>query len=212
MRRFLLLLAALLLLPSFAAAQEHPVNNTKIVPPHAVALLEMLREGGLVIYFRHGSTPDYSEPSIADFSDCPRQRNLNPLGRAQSALIGDDFKALKIPVGSVIASPFCRCMDTARIAFGTVTAADEVRGMKASPQMRAHFTTPQKPGANLVIVGHGSASGLIGEEFLREAEAVVVKPLGEDKYELVARIRAEQWAQFRPENREPPPGAPRAQQ
>jgi broad specificity phosphatase PhoE len=165
----------------------------------------MLREGGLVIYFRHGSTPDYSEPSITDFSDCPRQRNLNPLGRAQSALIGDDFKALNIPVDRVIASPFCRCMETARIAFGKVAAADEVRGMKASPQMRAYFTTPQKPGANLVIVGHGSASGLIGEEFLREAEAVVVKPLGEDKYELVARIRAEQWAQFRPEtgNRRP---------
>jgi phosphohistidine phosphatase SixA len=212
MLRILLFFVALLLSPLSVAAQEHPVNNTKISPPHAVALLQMLREGGLVIYFRHGSTPDYSEPSITDFSDCPRQRNLNPLGRAQSALIGEDFKALNIPVVSVLSSPFCRCMDTAHIAFGKATAADEVRGMKASPQMRAHFTTPQKPGTNLVIVGHGGASGLIGEEFLREAEAVVVKPLGDDKYELVARIRAEQWAQFRPENREPPPGAPRAQQ
>ncbi|MDF3076099.1 MAG: hypothetical protein K0S54_3766, partial [Alphaproteobacteria bacterium] len=98
------------------------------------------------------------------FSDCPRQRNLNPLGRAQSALIGDDFKALNIPVGRVIASPFCRCMDTARIAFGKVTLADEVRGMKADPKMRTHFTALQQPGANLIIVGHNSASGLIGEE------------------------------------------------
>lgn len=212
MRRLLFSIAALLLLAAPLAAQEHPVNNTKIVPPHAVALLQMLREGGLVIYFRHGSTPDYAEPNITDFADCPRQRNLNGLGRKQAATIGEDFKALNIPVGAVIASPFCRCMDTARIAFGKATAADEVRGMKADAKMRAHFTTPQKPGANLIIVGHGGVGGLIGEEFLREAEAIVVKPLGEDKYELVARIRAEQWAQFRPENREPPPGAPRAQQ
>ncbi len=212
MRRLLFSIAALLLLAAPLAAQEHPVNNTKIVPPHAVALLQMLREGGLVIYFRHGSTPDYAEPNITDFADCPRQRNLNGLGRAQAALIGEDFKALKIPVGDVIASPFCRCMDTARIAFGKVIAADEVRGMKADPKMRAHFTTLQKPGANLVVVGHGGVGGLIGEEFLREAEAIVVKPLGNDQYELIARIRAEQWAQFRPENREPPPGAPRAPQ
>ncbi len=212
MRRLLIFAAALFLVASSAMAQEHPVNNTKIVPPHAVALLQMLRDGGLVIFFRHGSTPDYSEPSITDFADCPRQRNLNALGRSQSALIGENFKALAIPVGDVIASPFCRCMDTARIAFGKVTAADEVRGMKADARMRAHFTTPQKPGANLIVVGHGSANGLIGEEFLREAEAVVVKPLGDDKYELVARIRAEQWAQFLPSNREPPPGAPRAPQ
>ena len=44
-------------------------------------------------------------------------------------MIGSEFKALNIPVGNVIASPFCRCMDTARIAFGRVTAADEVRGI-----------------------------------------------------------------------------------
>lgn len=209
MRRLLLALLTSLLFAAPLAAQEHPVTNTKIVPPHAVALLAMLREGGLVIFFRHASTPDYSEPQITDFADCPRQRNLNPLGRAQSALIGEGFRALKIPVGDVIASPFCRCMDTARLAFGRVTAADEVRG-KAEAKMRAHFATPLKAGANLVIVGHGGAGGLIGDEFLREAEAVVVRPLGDDKFELVARIRAEQWAQFLPENREPPPGAPRA--
>ena len=39
---------------------------------------------------------------------------------------------------------------------------------------------------------------------------MVVNPLGGGKYELIARVRAEQWAQFLPENREPPPGAPRA--
>ncbi|MGE3905776.1 MAG: histidine phosphatase family protein [Reyranellaceae bacterium] len=209
MHRLLIALLISLLLAAPLAAQEHPVTNTKIVPPHAVVLLEMLRAGGLVIFFRHGSTPDYSEPQITDFADCPRQRNLNKLGRAQSALIGDGFKALQIPVGDVVASPFCRCMDTARIAFGRVTAADEVRGT-AGETMRAHFATPPKAGTNLVIVGHGGAGGLIGEEFLREGEAVVVKPLGGGKYELIARVRAEQWAQFLPENREPPPGAPRA--
>ena len=193
-----------------ANAQEQPTFNTKIVSPQAPELLAMLRGGGYVLYFRHGSTPDYAEAAITDdFADCSLQRTLNSVGRSQAFAIGEAFKVLGIPVGDVIASPYCRCMETARIAFGRVQRADEVRSGGDAARLRVRLSTPPPPGTNMMIVGHGSAADLIPDEFIREAEAIIVRPRGEGKFDLIARVRAETWAQFEPRNREPPPGAPR---
>jgi phosphohistidine phosphatase SixA len=203
-------LTLLLLVSTAALAQEHPVGNTKIVPPQARMLVEMLNSGGYIIFFRHGTTPDYAEPPVTDFADCPRQRNLNELGRTQAKSIGDTFKELGFRIGTVVASPYCRCMDTARIAFGRVEAARDVGDGGDRAIMRTRLGTAPQPGFNDVIVGHGSAGGLIGDEFLHEAEAVILKPAGDGKFTLIARVRAESWAQMLPRNREPPPDAPRA--
>jgi hypothetical protein len=100
----------------------------------------------------------------------------------------------------------------ARLAFGRVEAARDIGDGGDLAIMRTRFTTAPKDGFNDVIVGHGSAGGLVGEEFLHEAEAVVLKPLGDGKFEPIARVRAEGWTQMLPRNREPPPGAPRASQ
>lgn len=203
---------ALLLATTTASAQEHPVSNTKIVPPQAPQLIEMLKAGGYIIFFRHGATPDYAEPSVKDYADCSRQRNLNELGRAQAKSIGDTFRELGFKIDKVVSSPYCRCMDTARLAFGRAEVARDVGDGGDRAIMRTRFATVPEVGLNDVIVGHGSAGGMIGEEFLREAEAVVVKPLGDGKFELIARVRTEGWTQMLPRNREPPPGTPRAGQ
>jgi len=192
-------------------AQEHPVFNTKVEPPQAPLLRDMLKTGGYVIHFRHGATPDYQEPSPVDFTTCAAQRNLNALGRAQAFAIGEAFRELGIPIGDVRASPFCRCMDTARIAFGRVAADDAVRGDKDKrEQLRALFAQPPAAGTNRVLIGHGSAGDMIGEEFLREAEAMIVRPEGDGKFTLIARVRAESWAQWIERHRQPAPGTPRA--
>ncbi len=205
-------LALLLLTGAVAHAQEHPVSNTKIVPPQAPVLIELLKAGGLIVFFRHGTTPDYAEPSVTNFEDCPRQRNLNELGRAQATSIGEAFRELDFKIDKVVASPYCRCMETARLAFGRVGAARDVGDGGDRAIMRTRFGMLPKAGFNDVIVGHGSAGGLIGDEFLREAEAVVVRPLGDGKFEPVARVRSESWTQMLTRNRVPPPGTPRANQ
>lgn len=213
MRRPALALALLLMMAGVQAlAQEHPVSNTKIVPPQAPMLIELLKAGGLIVFFRHGTTPDYAEPPVTDFANCGRQRNLNELGRAQAASIGEAFRDHGFKIDKVLASPYCRCMDTARLAFGRVEAARDVGDAGDRAIMRTRFAASPKAGTNDVIVGHGSAGGLIGDEFLREAEAVVVKPQGNGKFELIARVRAESWTQMLPRNRVPPPGTPRANQ
>jgi broad specificity phosphatase PhoE len=81
-------------------------------------VLGELRKGGFVIYFRHGTTNQTgSSDETADPAKCETQRNLSAEGHAQAAQIGEAFRALKIPVGSVTTSPFC-CKDTAQLAFG----------------------------------------------------------------------------------------------
>jgi len=205
---------ALFALPALPlAAQEQPSFNTKIGSPQAPQLVAMLKEGGYVIFFRHGSTPDYREPKVEDFADCSKQRNLNSIGRYQAFQVGEGFRALGIPVGEVLSSPYCRCVDTARIAFGKVTIVDELRdGNKDSPKLRALFADKVPAGTNRILLGHGGGGGMLGDEFLRETEGIVVKPLGDGKFELIGRVRAEQWAQFEDRNRLPPPGAPIFQQ
>ncbi len=193
-------------------AQEQPSYNTKIGSPQAPQLLEMLRAGGYVIFFRHGSTADYREPKVENFADCSKQRNLNSIGRHQAFLIGEGFHELGIPFGEVLSSPYCRCVDTARIAFGKVTIVDALRdGNKDSPQLRALFADKPPAGTNRILLGHGGGGGMLSDEFLREAEAMIVRPLGDGKFELVGRVRSEQWAQFEERNRQPPPGTPRFQ-
>lgn len=214
MPRFLIALVSVVVAALLAApviAQEHPVFTTKIEPPQLPALHDMLKGGGYVIFFRHAGTPDYQEPGPIDFSSCARQRNLNARGREQSFRIGQAFRELEIPVSEVIASPFCRTMDTGRIAFGRAEPAEEARDKDKREKLFARVSVKPPGGGNLVIVGHGSANGLIGEEFLREAEAVILRPLGGGKFEPVARMQVDQWEQMLPRNRIPPPGTPRAQ-
>ncbi|HEX2333742.1 MAG TPA: histidine phosphatase family protein, partial [Burkholderiales bacterium] len=78
-------------------------------------VLSLLREGGYVLYFRHTST-DFSQNDsrMTSFEDCASQRNLTDRGRDEARAIGEHVRRLKIPVGEVLASPFCRTMETAR--------------------------------------------------------------------------------------------------
>ena len=60
------------------------------------------------------------DQASAVLGDCATQRNLDAQGRAQSVAIGASFRDLGIPVSRVLASPFCRTLETAALAFGHV--------------------------------------------------------------------------------------------
>ena len=170
-------------------------------PVAGAALLAELRKGGYVIYFRHTST-DFSRDDRQSKSDddCDRQRPLTDKGRAEARDIGAAFRELKIPVEQVLASPRCRTMETAMLAFGRVEQSAEARAGPASPAsddryapLRALLTTPVKPGANVVIASHGNPFiAVAGAPYLAEGEAAVIKPLGKD-FEIVARVRHDGW-------------------
>ena len=54
---------------------------------------------------------------LLDLNDCSTQRNLSDTGREQAKKIGKFFHENQIPIDKVISSEWCRCKDTARIAF-----------------------------------------------------------------------------------------------
>jgi hypothetical protein len=83
------------------------------------ALVDALRRGGLVMFFRHADTR--GEPCDRSFrlGDRAGQRNIGPEGRAQAARIGQRMRELGIPAGlPVLAGPVFRARDTAELAFG----------------------------------------------------------------------------------------------
>jgi hypothetical protein len=164
-------------------------------------LLLELRKGGYVIYFRHTAT-DFSRDDTRSRSDddCDNQRPLTDRGRAEARDIGAAFRELKIPVGQVLASPRCRTMETAMLAFGRAEKENAARGGPAAPDnpdryqgLRALLSAPVKIGGNLVISSHGNPFyATAGAPYLAEGEAAVIRPLGKD-FQIVARVKHDGW-------------------
>ena len=80
-------------------------------------LINELQKGGKLIFIRHAYAPSGGAPDKFDINDCTTQRNLSDSGRVQSQKIGNFFKKNKILIGKVYSSEWCRCKETAFIAF-----------------------------------------------------------------------------------------------
>ena len=80
-------------------------------------VLKNLKNGGNLIFIRHAYAPGGGDPDHFDINDCSTQRNLSEDGRQQAKNIGNYFKANLIPIDKVISSEWCRCKETAEIAF-----------------------------------------------------------------------------------------------
>ena len=79
----------------------------------------LLRRGGLVVAFRHALAPGTFDPPGFRLGECGTQRNLSEEGRAQARRIGSCFRERGLQPARVRSSPWCRCLDTANLAFGT---------------------------------------------------------------------------------------------
>lgn len=90
--------------------------------PRAQALPDiaaLLREGGCAVLLRHAQTdPGIGDPPNFQVGQCSTQRNLNTEGRAQAVEIGQWFASRSLKPSSVQSSAWCRCKDTATLAFG----------------------------------------------------------------------------------------------
>ena len=83
-----------------------------------------LKQGGKLIFIRHAYAPGGGDPENFDINDCSTQRTLSNLGKEQSRKIGNFFKENKIPIDLVISSEWCRCKETALIAFDKFETKD----------------------------------------------------------------------------------------
>ena len=77
-----------------------------------------LQAGGAVAAFRHALAPGTFDPPQFKLGDCSTQRNLSDDGRAQARQLGQWFATQRLRAARVRSSPWCRCLETARLAFG----------------------------------------------------------------------------------------------
>jgi phosphohistidine phosphatase SixA len=167
------------------------------------SLVEKLQQGGYVLYMRHTST-DFSQndSKSRSFEDCEHQRNLTDKGREEARAVAAQIRRLRIPIGTVLASPFCRTMETARLAFGKAQPMQEVRGgplqsddPKRYAGLKKLLSTKVPEGSNLVISSHGNPfHAVVGPPYLAEGEIAVVRPEGNGRFEVLARIRLQDWS------------------
>jgi len=167
------------------------------------ALRDALQRGGYVLYFRHGATDfGQSDEKMTGYENCAQQRNLTARGRADARAIGAALGRLRIPVTTVLASPFCRTRETAELVFGHATTDVRVRGGPAQTDdaqryapLRALLSTPVARGSNVAIVSHGNPfHALAGGPYLAEGEMAVVEPLGPTAgFRIVAKVAPGGW-------------------
>jgi phosphohistidine phosphatase SixA len=172
-------------------------------------LLDALKSGGLVIFIRHAETEqDYADQVSAVMGDCSTQRPLSEAGWRQARAIGRAFEALRIPVGEVYSSEYCRAWQTADLAFGRYRKTPDLNFEPAEnysdeqiaamrDRMASHLAAVPKDGGNTVLVGHDdpfeAGTGVCPEPM---GVAFVLKPAGDGHFTVLADVPAEEWTRL----------------
>ncbi len=174
-------------------------------------LIEALRAGGHTLYFRHAAT-DWSQYDQVngpqDWASCDgtRVRQLSAAGRAAAAATGAALRKLAIPIGKVLASPYCRTVETAALLTGgevetstdilNLRAAEFVGGREAViATARALFAVAPAVGTNTLLVAHGNVALAVFGVRPGEGEAMVLRPDGAGGFEVLGRITPEAFAE-----------------
>jgi phosphohistidine phosphatase SixA len=184
------------------------VTAQETAPRPGAALVKALRQGGYVLVMRHTAThDDQADTDPLHFDNIAQQRHLNDEGRAQARSIGEAIRRLGIPIASVTTSLFFRTQETGKLlnVAPVTTSIDLTEGcFVISPRenqrrmqaMLAMLATMPAAGKNVVLVSHKpNIVEVFGHGVLdaQEGESFIVQPDGAGNFELVARIKAEEW-------------------
>jgi len=200
-RSFLLLICLLTAGPALADSQLNDVE-----------LVQALRAGGYNIYFRHVAT-DWSQSDDVreadDWRSCDplRMRQLSAAGRDAARAIGTAMRRLAIPVDEVLASPYCRTVETAKLMeLGKVSETVQVMNLRSADYVggrgsvvaSAQALLASSPGeaVNRVIVAHGNVAREATPAYPGEGEALVFEPDAAGGFVLRGRIAVGDWARL----------------
>ncbi len=126
-------------------------------------LINQLEEGGKLIFIRHAYAPGSGDPDNFNLNDCSTQRNLSKEGKRQAEYIGEFFRNNKITIDKVLSSEWCRCKETAKIAFKNFSTNSFLNSFYSSKfaknkdkQVKAlkEYIKKFKSDKNLVLVTH----------------------------------------------------------
>jgi hypothetical protein len=137
-----------------------------------------------------------------------RLRSRRRSRAADARTIGRGARRLKLRIGNVLSSPFCRTRETARLAFGrfrisqallnTITAEHDASWRRQIRAARRLLGRKPAPGKLTVLVTHGSVVGDTTGQTLEEGETLVFRPLGSSRFRLLGRILPREWRTLGP--------------
>jgi broad specificity phosphatase PhoE len=178
--------------------------------------VESLRKGGYNIYFRHAATDWSQNDQVSkedDWTSCDpnNMRQLSEAGRKTAGIVGEAIRALQIPIGQVLASPYCRTVETARnMKLGPVEMTTDIMNLRVADYFggtsaiaaRANGRLSMHPQAktNTVLVAHGNVLVTATDVYPQEAEAIVFRPESNGTWTFVARISPQDWAHLAAEH------------
>ena len=185
-----------------ATTDEGPLRGDALFT-NADQLVSKLQKGGYVIYFRHAMTDwEQRDSDRNNLENCKTQRKLSEKGRAAGKSIGKAFEALNIPVGIVYSSPYCRCIDTGKLAFDDVSVTFDLKGLAETERQESErrvnvlknmLATTPPTGRNTILISHSDNILKAANFSVNEGDAVVFKPLEADGFKLLAYITSDQW-------------------
>lgn len=162
------------------------------------ALWQRLRGNGVIVLMRHAATtPGIGDPPGFELGKCATQRNLSAAGRDDARAIGAAFRHHNIVPGAVWSSRWCRCLETARLAFD---------GVKPEPTLDSMFNVDEASGAArvrdlynrleewrgmgpLVLVTHDVNIRALTGEYVAQGE-MVLTVLRDGRLEVIGRLNA----------------------
>jgi phosphohistidine phosphatase SixA len=156
-----------------------------------------LRAGGKVILMRHTHVDIREGIGRLAPGNCEAEVNLSTSGVEQAKRIGEAFRAHGIAVGEVLTSPYCRCLDTGRLAFGRATAVRYLMppGTVSDSQVKLNNESilqeilKHRDPSNLVMITHDlNISNIVLEPTVKMGEFFVLQPNGTD-FQVIGKIR-----------------------
>jgi phosphohistidine phosphatase SixA len=172
-------------------------------PAHASPQAEaLIRQGGVVVVFRHADAPGTFDPPGFRLDDCSTQRNLGPQGREQARQIGQWFAQRGLKPQTVRSSPWCRCQDTARLAFGTAevwpalgstvgVSPDEIALRARQWRQALQAASRRRPGFE-VWVTHQFVMSAMADRSAASGEGWVIGPGPDGAAQIMATLPASQ--------------------
>jgi phosphohistidine phosphatase SixA len=170
-----------------------------LAPSHAdeAAAWAALRQGGHVALMRHAEAPGGAgDPPGFRLDDCSTQRNLSDKGRGEARRVGLKLKAEGVAVAKLLSSPWCRCVDTARLMdLGAVEIEPTLSNAFVLSDQRRTLTEGARAVVNawkgpetLLAVTHGANIQALTGINPASGEIVVVGPVSDGAPREIGRI------------------------
>lgn len=160
-------------------------------------LWDRLAQGGYVLLMTHSSAPSAQVvPADLEVNLCADQNHLTEAGRSEARQLGAQLRSRAVPVGRVLTSHDCRCIETAATAFGRAepwsviddTRNDDEAMVKGKSIALREAISRWESSDNLALVSHQSNIEAALGVITKSAQVLVIEPLGDAGFRLLGSL------------------------